>query len=586
MIRHNARWAFLAVPVLSLVAVACGDDASPPPAAQPTAGSAGATSGKGGTGGTQGDAGTAGVGGSAGATGGKGGANTGGKGGASPGGEVPKTCDAAHGEVGCCGPDGNAYYYDGEIQVENCADDGKVCGWAEGMEEGSGFYTCVDKTAADPSGVFPLACGGDRIEEAGCEVPCTADTECKEEGAPACKTDTGKCVECLTDEHCKGSAYGSVCDTKSNLCGCSTDAQCAESTIGGKCVEGSCSCEANADCKDAANPACVTFDTLFGSFQACSECGEDSQCASKGDKKTCDTDSYTCAVCNTDFECSTAEKPKCVADEDGVKSCGAANGCTGDDEREPGDDGIAGATELSDDTEISGKICDADDESDYFKFNAADADGVTITVVAEDPKQSIYLYAYDAKGARLGIALHGSTDEMKLTYLAAGTYYVQVKVLGGEMPAPAAKGYTIKLARTTGTKCATVADCAAEFSHQFFRGECDTATGACKTITAQKTKKAGEVCNSNENCESGSCAGTNFSKNQDKLSVCAADCEDDKGAADDSKCAGGVCGLLLVCTAQCTVDEDCPVNGLTATPAAGKAWAYVPCKDGKCTPKQ
>lgn len=586
MIRTNARWAFLAVSVLSVVAVACGDDASPGAPAQPTAGAAGATTGKGGAGGTQGDAGAAGTqgGSGAGAIGGKAGA--GGKGGPGGGGEIPKTCDAAHGQVGCCGPDGNAYYFDNGIQIENCADDGKVCGFAEGEEAGTGFYTCVDKTAADPSGTFPLACGGDRIEEAGCEVPCTADTECKESGAPACKTESGECVECLTDDHCKGSQYGSVCDTKTNLCGCSTDAHCSESPSGGKCVEGSCTCVANTDCKDAAKPACVTFDTAFGSFQTCSECGEDAQCSGKGDKKFCDTDSFTCSVCDTDFDCTVAAKGKCIADEDGVKSCGSADVCTGDDDREPADDGVTGATELSDDTEISGKICDAGDESDYFKFNAADADAVTLTVVAADTKQSIYLYVYNATGDLQGLALHGSTDELKLTYLPAGTYYVQVKVLGGQTPAPAAKGYTIKLARTAGNKCKVVADCASEFAHQLFRGECDTASGACKTITADKTKNIGEVCNEDKNCATGSCGGSIFGKNQDKISVCSADCAGSMGAPDDKKCEEGVCGLFLVCAPQCTVDEECPVDGLTATPASGKPWAYVPCVKGKCTPPE
>ena len=127
-------------------------------------------------------------------------------------------------------------------------------------------------------------------------------------------------------------------------------------------------------------------------------------------------------------------------------------------------------------------------------------------------------------------------------------------------------------------------DCATEFAHQFFRGTCDTATGACTPVDGKKTKKTGEICDLNGDCETEKCAGGQLAMNQDKLSVCSTACVNEvTGALDDAKCNVGICGLYGICTVECTADEECPLSAATDPPPAGKAWSYLPCKAGRCT---
>jgi hypothetical protein len=574
MIRSPLRWTLLGAALLPLALVACGSDDSPPPAATGgSAGSAAGTGGSSGEGGTKGDAGSAGDSGASGAAG------------SGVTGSIPATCDEAHGSPGCCGPDGNAYYFDGaKVVPENCAEQGLACGWDAESE----FYTCLDAKAEDPSGTYPIACGGTPLADVGCPVPCTDDSTCTEDGATKCDTGSSTCVECLASADCKD-PENPVCVVSAKACGeCLADTDCATSKYGSVCDTETnyCGCNKDADCKDPKIPSCATIDSLFGSYTQCVECQTDAQCAGNADKKFCNVDSFVCSQCNTDFDCTDATKSKCVEDKDGVKTCGTANDCTDDDTSEPNDDGVAGASELAEGTELSRKMCSAGDESDYFKFNASDTDNVTITITsatAAAAKQKLYAYVLDAKGEVYGLALHGDEDVIKLTFLPAGTYYVQVKALGTTAAGEKATvDYKIALTRTTGTKCTSSADCAAEFEHQLFRGDCDTAVGVCKSVDGKGTRALGEVCDDDADCKEGLCGGGGIGKNQDKISVCAVECGAADGSLDDSKCGANICGLYGACAPKCTVDEECPINGLSAEPPAGKAWAFLPCQNGKC----
>lgn len=578
MIRSPLRWTLLGAALLPLALVACGSDDSPAP--QATGGSAGSAAGTGGSnsdGGTKGDAGSSGDAGSAG--------SAGSAGGQSGDGIVPTTCDEAHGGPGCCGPDGNAYYFEsGSLGVEKCADQGLVCGW----DADSGFYACVSAKAEDPDGKYPIACGGTPLTGVGCPAKCTDDSTCTEEGATKCDTGSSTCVECLASADCKDPELP-VCVVDQKSCAeCNADADCATSKYGSVCDTEShlCGCSKDADCKDPKIPSCATIDSLFGSYTQCVECQADAQCAGNADKKFCNLDSFACSACNTDFDCTDPAKSKCIEDDAGVKTCGSSDECTGDDTSEPNDDGVAGASELAEGTPLSRKICSAGDESDYFKFNASDTDNVTITIsstAAAAAKQKLYAYVLDAKGEVYGLALHGDEDVIKLTFLPAGTYYVQVKALGttqaGEKPAV---DYTISLTRTTGTKCASSADCAAEFEHQIFRGDCDTAIGVCKSVDGKGTRTLGQICDDDADCKEGICGGSGIGKSQDKISVCATECSTASGDLDDTKCGTDICGLYGACAPKCTVDEECPISSLSDAPASGKAWAYLPCQNGHC----
>jgi hypothetical protein len=76
------------------------------------------------------------------------------------GGGVPTTCAEANGEVGCCGPNGEAYYCatsSGTTVKSTACTGGKVCGW----DASKMYYTCVSPPGGgDPSGMEPMACGG------------------------------------------------------------------------------------------------------------------------------------------------------------------------------------------------------------------------------------------------------------------------------------------------------------------------------------------------------------------------------------------------------------------------------------------
>jgi hypothetical protein len=73
------------------------------------------------------------------------------------GGIKPTTCEETHGSTGCCGPGNRAYFIgdDGQVKESVCTG-GNVCGW----REDKGWYGCTNGLDADPSGTYPLLCGG------------------------------------------------------------------------------------------------------------------------------------------------------------------------------------------------------------------------------------------------------------------------------------------------------------------------------------------------------------------------------------------------------------------------------------------
>jgi len=126
----------------------------------PGAGCDGGTAGTGGSGGAGGKGGASGKGGTAGSGGGGGKGGAGGNGGSGPAnGPVPTTCEAAHGHIGCCANDGNAYAGDGFDAEKMPCTSTKACGWSQDAER----YECGGSQPEDPSGENPRPCGIDKI---------------------------------------------------------------------------------------------------------------------------------------------------------------------------------------------------------------------------------------------------------------------------------------------------------------------------------------------------------------------------------------------------------------------------------------
>jgi hypothetical protein len=66
---------------------------------------------------------------------------------------IPTTCDETHGYAGCCGPDGNLYFWGGwGVKSHEC---NGSCGWSAIGD----WYECDTDGEAEPSGVFAYECG-------------------------------------------------------------------------------------------------------------------------------------------------------------------------------------------------------------------------------------------------------------------------------------------------------------------------------------------------------------------------------------------------------------------------------------------
>jgi hypothetical protein len=382
-----------------------------------------------------------------------------------------------------------------------------------------------------------------------------------------CDTASGTCVACVSDTDCADPA-ASHCDPTTHTCTlCTSDAQCT----------------------DPALPACNTS-------VGCVQCTTDAHCAGNASGPVCYAE-QVCTTCTSSFECSDPASPACQLDRTtGQSSCTSYTCAAGDDAAENGDDGPAGATDITPTggttTTVSAQLCDLQGEADWYVFNVADGDHATLTLDWTSTGDDFDLYAYDANGEALGYSWYAKPEVVSLTYLPAGPVYVRVEKYTGGAGTTTLSGYTLALALQTGNACSSAADCAAAYATQIFRGQCG-ATGACTFIDGQGALADGTLCDSQDDCTSGLCTyglvDIDSTTNPTYLRVASFAAGADTWARCTSACtAATTCGQGLVCTtaygqtyapnvcqAGCTSDNECPIN-LWANPS-GQPWVHLTC---------
>ncbi|HTL36840.1 MAG TPA: hypothetical protein VL326_27080 [Kofleriaceae bacterium] len=309
-------------------------------------------------------------------------------------------------------------------------------------------------------------------------------------------------------------------------------------------------------------------------------CSSDAQCS--GATPAC-VDGQ-CVECDSSFDCTNVAKPACNRD---TNLCVAGNQlCTPDGTGEPANDGPSGAVAIVLDSGgqalVTGDICQPDVplvEADFFKFQVTTV-GDTWDIGLNWPgNRDIDLRVYDAQGEQVGRSFWEQPEDVRLTYLPIGTYYIAVN--DASAASNASVGYQLLVQRTAGAGCTTRAQCATEYRNQIFRGSC--VAGACVRIDGAAAVTEGNACDSISDCASGlSCSSFVFTANADTRELCARTCTSDAGCS--ALGANYVCSTYLatnLCVQKCTTDDQCPIT--TGKPSNGP-WRRLSCntQSGKC----
>lgn len=281
-----------------------------------------------------------------------------------------------------------------------------------------------------------------------------------------------------------------------------------------------------------------------------------------------------CVACRSSFDCTAAGAAECV---EGTCT-NTPNQCT-TTVGEP-DNGPAAARPLTA-TPTAGGICSTPDtETDWYKFEVTAAGaGATVTMNWTDMAKDLDLLVTDAQGFIIGQSYWGNRrEDVRMTYLPTGTYYVAV-TLFSDMPEAASAEYTIGVTTTAAQQCTSSTDCATESLKQVYRGQCNTTTGdaqrgACQFIPAG-TRAEGMPCDSGNDCGNGLCSYRRFESDAEK-SVCTKTC-----TASTECSAGFACTTPFatnVCWPTCLEDIECGVAGVGTMPSAPTdAWRYLGC---------
>lgn len=287
-----------------------------------------------------------------------------------------------------------------------------------------------------------------------------------------------------------------------------------------------------------------------------------------------------CVECETSFDCTSSAKPRC---DTSTNTCvEGIDQCVNDDANEPANDGPAGATPIvlsANAANISGAICSSPRriEADYYSFQVTSLGETWDFDLAWAGSRDLDLVVYSATGTELGLSYWEHPEQVRLTYLPVGTYYVRVTDFSSTTSTSVA--YSLAVTRATGSGCTSRAQCAAEYRNQEYRGNC--VAGACVSIVGAGSIAEGGACDSVSDCAANlACPSFFFIANADTRDVCAPTC------TSDAQCGtGSVCTTYLetnLCVQKCTTDAQCPA-ALDQTPTTGP-WYRLRCNvaTGKC----
>ncbi len=292
-----------------------------------------------------------------------------------------------------------------------------------------------------------------------------------------------------------------------------------------------------------------------------------------------------CVECASSFDCEDAALPRC--DTSNQTCIAGVDSCTTDDSAEPADDGPAGARALvpngSGVASATGEVCSYPrSEADFYSFQVTSVGEIWDFSLAWNGRRDLDLELFDVNGSALGLSYWEHPEQVRLTYLATGTYYVKVTDFAAQLASSVP--YTLTAQRTAGTGCTSRADCASEFRNQLYRGDC--VAGACVKIDGAGLVPEGGACDSVSDCGSNqSCASFLFVANADTRDVCARTCSNDTDCAPLG--SNYVCTTYLItnfCVQKCTDDLQCPTS-LDSQPTSGP-WYRLTCQlsTGRCVP--
>lgn len=292
-----------------------------------------------------------------------------------------------------------------------------------------------------------------------------------------------------------------------------------------------------------------------------------------------------CVGCVTSFDCTAAATAVCGSNQ----MCTAGTDtCATDDADEPGNDGPAGATTIVLDgtghSAIASKVCsNPRSEYDYFAFDVTSLGETWQFSLGWVGGRDLDLHVYDATGAELGLSFWEQPEQIRLTYLPLGRYYVRVREFVST-PDASAITYTLTTQRTLGSGCSSAADCASEYRNQLFRGSCSA--GACVPIEGNGGIAEGGACDSQADCALAlQCPSFFFVAGGDTRETCSRSCTDDTACAPLG--ASFVCTTYFsnnFCVQKCSADDQCPTV-ISSAPVSGP-WRRLTCDvpTGRCVP--
>jgi hypothetical protein len=292
--------------------------------------------------------------------------------------------------------------------------------------------------------------------------------------------------------------------------------------------------------------------------------------------------------CTNDFACATAAKPVCAGN--GLCTAGPLF-CTSDDVGDTtsgGDDGPAGARTLTPvvgtPATVTSAVCNLTAaERDLYKVTVVNGAGLDATLTWTGATD-LDLRILDSTGKLVGESFWVMPESVKVTYLPAGTYYLEVTKFDQNAQTGATQAYTLNVALTTPQVCLNATDCAKDPSTQLYRGACTT--GACHFIAAG-ARANGQACDSGDDCTSGECSYIPFEANAQKA-VCTTSCTttaDCNAVGTGLTCSTGQ--ATNFCVASCGTNLDCGANTSSGTLDNGQPWDYYDCAaaTGVCTIK-